>query len=153
MCTPYWVNIQPLRFCNLDHEVVFKRLLVVNTFLALIPIFVDLLYEYGKTLAIWIYQHKSYRSLLWISKLIQSLFSRQCDQLRGVFERRIQERGQRQSCTGGSHLPCLCLSFGVSLKVSLAQYVILSVSESTSQKEVVIFFLFASLLEFFSMYL
>ena len=87
------------------------------------------------------------------SKLIQKSFSRQCDQLRGVFERRVQERGQRQSRTGGSHLPCLCLSFGVSFKVFLAQYVILSVSESTSQKEVVIFFLFASLLEFSPMYL
>ena len=47
----------------MDHEVVFKRLLVVNTFLALIPITVDLLYEYGKALVIWLNQHQSYRIL------------------------------------------------------------------------------------------
>ena len=38
---------KPVRFCNLNHEVVYKKLVLITSILALIPIVVDLLYEYG----------------------------------------------------------------------------------------------------------
>ena len=40
--------LQPVRFCNLHHEAVYLRLLIANLSLALIPVLVDLFYNYGE---------------------------------------------------------------------------------------------------------
>ena len=39
---------QPVQFCNLNHEYVYKRIFFVSVVLALIPISVDLFYEFGR---------------------------------------------------------------------------------------------------------
>jgi hypothetical protein len=41
--------LEPVQFCNLNHEFVYKRLVVFNICLAALPIAVDLIFQYGNT--------------------------------------------------------------------------------------------------------